>query len=113
MVKKKRPATHRLIAPLPVALILTRTTPIALSFRHHAALCYCKPGAHETGQYVTAEHIALNGLLLVDAKRAAGQQLSRTALLGIQARRYHLVTTDLVERRNAPSSGAHRDERTV
>jgi uncharacterized protein (DUF58 family) len=43
--------------------------------RHHVALCDCKPGADELSQDVAAEDMAMNELLLVDAKPAAGEQL--------------------------------------
>jgi hypothetical protein len=43
--------------------------------RHHVALCYCKPGADEISQHVTAEDMAMNELLLADTKAAAGEQL--------------------------------------
>jgi hypothetical protein len=43
--------------------------------RHHAALCYCKPGADELSQHVAAKDMAMNELLFADAKPAAGEQL--------------------------------------
>jgi hypothetical protein len=42
---------------------------------HHVALCHCEPGADKLSQHVAAEDMAMNELLLVDAKPAAGEQL--------------------------------------
>jgi hypothetical protein len=42
---------------------------------HHVALCYCKPSADDLSQHAPAENMAMNELLLVDAKPAAGEQL--------------------------------------
>ena len=39
------------------------------------ALCYCKPGADKLSQHVPAEDMAMNELLLADAKPTSGKQL--------------------------------------
>jgi hypothetical protein len=55
--RRRNPNSHNLDRPIA---------------RHHVALCYCKPGAHQISQHPAAEDMAMNELFLVDSKPAAG-----------------------------------------